>query len=94
MPTRLITPRDSSAENDEGDAWGISAVGAAGSHYSGTMSKSRFSTLESILAIPHLTESISPTRISLAEAAMMRAGTARIAAERSSDAMLTAAGLE
>jgi subtilisin family serine protease len=35
MPTRLITPSDSSAENDEGDAWGISAVGAASSHYSG-----------------------------------------------------------
>ncbi len=35
MPTRLIAPSDSSAENDEGDAWGILAVGASGSHYSG-----------------------------------------------------------
>ena len=35
MPTRLIAPSDSSAENDEGDAWGILAVGATGSHYSG-----------------------------------------------------------
>ena len=35
MPTRLIAPSDSNAENDEGDAWGIAAVGATDSRYCG-----------------------------------------------------------
>jgi subtilisin family serine protease len=35
MPTRLIEPRDSSADNDDGDSWGIDAVRADASKFTG-----------------------------------------------------------
>lgn len=35
MPTRLIEPSDAGSENAEGDSWGIQAVGAVDSQYTG-----------------------------------------------------------
>jgi subtilisin family serine protease len=35
MPTRLIDPRDTANSNAEGDSWGVAAVGATGSDYTG-----------------------------------------------------------
>jgi subtilisin family serine protease len=35
MPTRLIEPRDTAHQNAEGDSWGVAAVGAATSDFTG-----------------------------------------------------------
>jgi subtilisin family serine protease len=35
MPTRLIEPRDIADDSDDGDCWGIAAVGADGSEFTG-----------------------------------------------------------
>jgi subtilisin family serine protease len=35
MPIRLVEPRDTGAQGEEGDSWGVAAVGAVGSRYTG-----------------------------------------------------------
>jgi subtilisin family serine protease len=35
MPTRLVEPRNIAPDNGEGDSWGVAAVGASGSRFTG-----------------------------------------------------------